>query len=337
MRRTWGFVGHRNIPDFTPIRVLLTTETMKPAILIHGPTASGKSALSVALAKRLDGEVINADSMQVYRELRVISARPTVAEMNGVTHHMFGHISASERYSTGKWLDDVKQVLAKVQRRGKVPIVIGGTGLYHLALIQGLSEIPPVPDDIRADVTELFKAGGVAALREKLELYDPETAERLGEGDRQRLSRALEVWIATGKSIASFHGKKSRAVLGDGEWLGVALTPTRSRLYARIDRRFEGMLMEGAMEEARRLSAQNLSEDLPAMKAHGIPWLLAYLRGELSAEIAAENAKRDTRRYAKRQFTWIGRQFPFWPRIPSLALEDRLRVIHALYKEVDGS
>lgn len=310
---------------------------MKPAILIHGPTASGKSALSVALAKRLDGEVINADSMQVYRDLRVISARPAAAEMGGVEHHLFGHVPASERYSTGKWLEDVKPVIAKVQRRGKVPIIIGGTGLYHLALIEGLSEIPPVPEDVRSDVTEIFKAGGVPALREKLEQVDRETAERLGEGDRQRLSRALEVWLATGKSISSFHGKKGRSILGAGEWLGVALTPTRSRLYARIDRRFEGMLMEGAMEEARGLASQSLPEDLPAMKAHGIPWLIAYLKGEMSAEGAAENAKRDTRRYAKRQFTWIGRQFPFWPRIPSLAIEDRLRVIHALYKEVDGA
>ena len=309
---------------------------MKPAILIHGPTASGKSALSVALAQRLDGEVINADSMQVYRELRVISARPSAAEMDGVNHHLFGHVAASERYSTGKWLDDVKLALAKVQRRGKVPIVIGGTGLYHLALIEGLSEIPPVPEDVRAEVNELAKAGGVAALREKLEMFDPETAARLGEGDRQRLARALEVWLATGKSIASFQGQKARSILRPGEWVGVALTPARARLYARIDRRFEGMLMEGAMEETRRLAAQSLSEDLPAMKAHGIPWLLAYLQGGISAELAAENAKRDTRRYAKRQFTWIGRQFPFWPRIPSLALEDRLRVILALYKEVDG-
>ena len=227
---------------------------MKPAILIHGPTASGKSALSVALAKRVDGEVINADSMQVYRDLRVISARPAASEMDGVEHHLFGHVAASERYSTGKWLEAVKPIIAKVQRRGKVPIIIGGTGLYHLALTEGLSEIPPVPEDVRAEVSETYKSGGVAALREKLEQVDRATAERLGEGDRQRLSRALEVWLATGKSISSFQGKKGRSILSEGEWLGVALTPGRARLYSRIDRRFEGMLMEGAMEEARGLA-----------------------------------------------------------------------------------
>ena len=181
---------------------------MKPAILIHGPTASGKSALSVALAKRVDGEVINADSMQVYRDLRVISARPAAAEMDGIEHHLFGHVAASERYSTGKWLDAVKPVIAKVQRRGKVPIIIGGTGLYHLALTEGLSEIPPVPEDVRAEVSEIFKSGGVAALREKLEQVDRETAERLGEGDRQRLSRALEVWLAQASRYRASKARK---------------------------------------------------------------------------------------------------------------------------------
>jgi len=309
---------------------------MKSAILIHGPTASGKTLLSVALAKTLGGEVINADSMQVYSDLRLISARPTDEEMAKVPHHLFGHVPASERYSTGRWLEAAKKKITDVQRRGKVPIVIGGTGLYHLSLIEGLSKIPPVPEDVRLEVSELVKRGGTDALYSRLEAVDAPVAEKLGPGDTQRLSRALEVWLATGKSISSFQGRRTRPALADEKWLGIALTPPRSRLYARIDRRFEGMLMEGAMEEARGLMAQELPEDLPAMKAHGIPWLLAYLRGEMKAEAAAEHAKRDTRRYAKRQFTWIGRQFPFWARIPSMSLDDRKRVILALYKEVDG-
>ncbi|GAB5458693.1 MAG: tRNA (adenosine(37)-N6)-dimethylallyltransferase MiaA [Henriciella sp.] len=307
---------------------------MLPAILIHGPTASGKSALSIALAKRVNGEVINADSMQVYADLRVISARPTPEEMEGVPHHLFGHVPASERYSTGRWLREISALINDVQRRGKVPIIIGGTGMYHMALVQGLSEIPPVPDDARMEVAAITRSGGAEALRMKLEKLDPDTAARFGKGDRQRLARALEVFLATGQSISSFQDNRSRPILGAGEWLGVALTPPRARLYARIDKRFEGMLMEGAMEEARHLLAQDLDPELPAMKAHGIPWLLAYLRQEINAEIAANNAKRDTRRYAKRQFTWIGRQFPFWPRIPSLSLEGRLRVIFALYREL---
>lgn len=308
---------------------------MRSAILIHGPTASGKSALSVALAKRLDGEIVNADSMQVYRDFRIISARPSEQDMQGVPHHLFGHISAGERYSTGEWLIDATRTVTKIQRRGKVPIIIGGTGLYHLAMIEGMSQIPPIPEDARAEVAAIARIGGVGALREKLEKVDMETATKLGRGDRQRLARALEVWLATGQSITSFQNNKSKPLLGAGEWLGVALTPPRPRLYAKIDRRFEGMLMEGAMDEARRLLSQNFAPDLPAMKALGVPWLLSYLRGETSAETAIEHAKRDTRRYAKRQFTWIGRQFPFWPRVPSLSLDDRLRVIISLNAEVD--
>lgn len=307
---------------------------MSPAILIHGPTASGKTALSTELAKQLDGEVINADSMQVYSDLQVISARPTEDEISDIPHHLFGHVPASERYSTGRWLEAARRAVEDVQRRGKVAIVTGGTGLYHMALTQGLSEIPPVPDDVRSDVAALTKKEGAAGLRARLEVVDPETAARFGVGDRQRLARALEVWLATGQSITSFQGSKSRPVLDPSEWMGIALTPPRARLYARIDRRFEGMLMEGAMEEARGLMAQQLDPELPAMKAHGIPWLLAYLRQEMSAQAAAENAKRDTRRYAKRQFTWIGRQFPFWPRVPTMSLEGRLRVIFALFREL---
>lgn len=310
---------------------------MTPAVLIHGPTASGKTALSVALAKRLDGEIVNADSMQVYADLQVISARPLPEEMDGVVHHLFGHVPGRERYSTGRWLEDAREVIADIERRGKTPIIIGGTGLYHMALSEGFSEIPPVPEDVRAEVFALNRAEGAPGLYTKLLSLDPGMAAKLEPNDRQRLSRALEVFIATGQSIATFQGNRGRPILEEGRWLGVALTPPRARLYARIDRRFEGMLMAGAMEEAKRLLAQDLADDLPVMKAHGVPSLIAYLKGEISAEAAVETAKRESRRYAKRQFTWIGRQLPFWPRIPSMTLEDRLRVILSLHKEVDGA
>jgi len=308
---------------------------MRPAILIHGPTASGKTELSIDLASKLDGEIINADSMQVYKDLRVLTARPDDQELASAPHHMFGHIDADMRYSTGKWLEDAKKKIAAVQRKGKVPIIAGGTGLYFLSLIQGLSEIPPVPEDIRHDVREILLTEGTNGLSARLEAVDPESAERLEKGDRQRLSRAYEVWLATGKTISSFQNSRSKPVLGDGEWLGVALTPPRARLYSRIDKRFEGMMMHGAMMEAEALAERGLDPELPAMKAHGMPWLAAFIRGEMTAEAAAENAKRDTRRYAKRQFTWIGRQFPFWPRIPSPDLSNRRKVILALYKEID--
>ena len=308
---------------------------MHPAILIHGPTASGKTALAIALAKRLGGEVINADSMQVYKDLQVISARPTKDEMDGIQHHLFGDVDAAERYSTGQWLEAARETIRKIELKGKRPIIVGGTGLYLLALIEGLSSIPPVPDEIRADVRLISDTEGADGLRQRLAPVDPETAERLGTGDRQRLARALEVFLSTGRTLSSFQQDRQPPVLGPKEWFGVALTPPRARLYQRIDRRFEGMLMQGAMAEAQALMERDLDPELPAMKAHGMPWLTAFARGEISAEFAAENAKRDTRRYAKRQFTWISRQFPFWPRIPSPDLENRIGVVHALYREID--
>ncbi len=309
---------------------------MSPALLIHGPTASGKTALALALAERLDADVVNADSMQVYSDLRILSARPTPEEEARVPHHLFGHVDAAERYSTGRWLDEAGRVLRDLAQRGRRAVIVGGTGLYFLALTEGLSEIPPVPEEIRADVRVMLAAEGPEGLYRRLLAVDTEAAHRIGPTDRQRLSRALEVWLATGRPLSSFQGARARPLLEPGEWLGVALTPPRARLYARIDRRFDGMMVSGAMQEAETLVGRGLDKELPAMKAHGMPWFAAFLRGELTAENAAEHAKRDTRRYAKRQFTWIARQFPFWPRIPSPELEPRKKVILALYKAIDA-
>ncbi len=310
---------------------------MRPAILIHGPTASGKTRLSIHMAKQLDGEIVNADSMQIYRDLRVITARPSPDEEAQIPHHLFGYRDAAERGSAGGWLRDARKVIYDIQRRGKVPIVIGGTGLHLLALTEGLSEIPPIPEECRSEARKYVQQHGADAAHEYLAEIDPALAARLKPNDRQRVARALEVWFATGKPLSTYHDNKTPPVLSAGEWLGIALTPPRQSLYARIDQRFASMLIEGAMDEARALMERNLDPTLPAMKAHGIPWLIAYLRGEMTADIAGEYAKRDTRRYAKRQFTWISHQFPFWPRIPSVELADRARVIHALFKEIDGA
>ena len=309
---------------------------MSTAILIHGPTASGKTALAIALANRIGGEIVNADSMQVYADLETLTARPSAEELSAAPHHLFGHVDGAGHYSTGHWLKEISPVIADIRRRGKTPIIAGGTGLYLLALTQGLAEIPPIPEDIRADVRAIAKEEGGVGLKERLKTVDPESAQTLKTGDRQRLGRALEVWLATGKPFSSFKGKRSAPILGEGDWMGVALTPPRPRLYARIDRRFNAMLVEGAMDEARALVERKLDPALPIMKAHGMPWLAAYIRGEINSDTAAQHASRDTRRYAKRQFTWIGRQFPFWPRIPSEDVETRLKVIFALYREVDA-
>lgn len=310
---------------------------MRTVLLIHGPTASGKTDLAIALAERLEGEIVNADSMQVYKDLRVLTARPTEAEEERAIHHLFGHVDPGERYSTGRWLEEATRILADIERRGKTAIFVGGTGLYLLSLIEGLSEVPPVPEEVREEVRAILRTDGVDALRARVEAVDPEAAARIAGADRQRLSRAYEVWLATGNTLTSFQNSPARAPLTDTPWLGVALTPPRARLYARIERRFGSMMMEGAMEEARALVERGLDPELPAMKAHGMPWLAAYIRGEISADEAAENAKRDTRRYAKRQFTWIARQFPFWPRIPAMETERRMRIILALYRDIDRS
>ena len=227
---------------------------MRPAILIHGPTASGKTKLAIALAKRLDGEIINADAMQCYADLDILTARPDAEEKAAAPHHLFGHVDAASRYNAGVWSKDAAAKIAELRGQGKVPIIVGGTGLYLLALTDGLSEIPPIPDEAR---------------------------------------------------------KEARA-------------------------RVEKMMKLGALEEARRLWERKLDPELPAMRAHGMPGFAEHFAGRASLADAIERCKRDTRRYAKRQMTWIAHQFTLWPRIPSLALDVRTRVFADLHAEAQN-
>lgn len=305
-----------------------------PVLLIHGPTTSGKTGLSVALAKQLGAEIVNADAMQVYRDLRVLTAQPTEAERQNVAHHLFGFVDPAERFSAGRWFDAVSVVLADMAARGKPAIVVGGTGLYLHVLAQGLADIPPIPEEVKAEAKSLLEGAGQAIVRERLRLADPESEARIQEGDRVRLLRAFEVWLATGRPMSAFQDSKA-SPLTPGRWLGVCLHPPRETLYGRIDHRFEAMIAGGALEEVRALSARKLPPDLPAMRAHGAPWLIAHVRGLMDLKDAIGLSKRDTRRYAKRQFTWIGRQFPHWVRIPAEATEQRLRVISSLLAEID--
>ena len=210
--------------------------------------------------------------------------------MAGVPHHLFGHVDAGTRYSTGEWLEAARSVLKRLQRQNKHAVIVGGTGLYLLALTQGLSDIPPVPDDIRAEVRAISDTEGADGLRARLAPHDPDLTERLGTGDKQRLARAYEVWLATGRPLSDFQSERQPPVLKEGEWTGFALTPPRTALYKKIDRRFEGMLMQGAVEEARALVARDLKPELPAMKALGMPSIAAFVRGEISAEEAAESS-----------------------------------------------
>ena len=304
----------------------------RPAILIHGPTASGKTELAIRLAVKLGGEVINADAMQVYRDLDVLTARPNPGELARAPHHLFGHVDAAERYSAGRWMKEAAAKIADLRARGQVPILVGGTGLYLQALVEGLSDIPEIEEGPRAEARRLVAKDSEAAFA-RLREVDPAAAERIDPADRQRIARALEVWIGTGKAISAYRGQAS-PVLEAGGWLGVALTPGRDALYERINARVDAMMKAGALEEARALCARQLDPELPAMRAHGMPGFNEYFAGGLPLAEAVERCKRDTRRYAKRQLTWIAHQFTLWPRIPAEAADLRVKVVGALVKEL---
>jgi tRNA dimethylallyltransferase len=283
------------------------------AILIAGPTASGKSALALTLAEKLNGVIVNADSMQVYRDLRVITARPAPEDEARVPHRLYGHVDAAENYSTGRWLKDVGARLEDIRAGGKLPILVGGTGLYFTALSTGLAAVPPIPDDIRDEVRGGLAREGVAPLGAVLDQLDPKTAARLRVNDRNRISRALEVVKATGRSLTDWHSEGMPPVLDASRVAKVFLETERTALVSRIEARFDAMLKAGALDEVRALAARNLDPTLPAMKAHGVPWLIRHLRGEIGLDEAAEGARMDTRRYARRQVTWFRNQLSDWP------------------------
>jgi tRNA dimethylallyltransferase len=307
----------------------MTADRPEPnAILIAGPTASGKSALALALAERLSGVVINADSMQVYRDLRVITARPAVEEEARVPHRLYGHVDAVENYSVGRWCEDVRLSLDEARREGRLPILVGGTGLYFKALTQGLSAMPPIPQDIRARIRARLETEGPEALHAELLLRDPAT--QLKPADRTRIARALEVLEATGRPLADWHRDGLPPLLDASRAMKVFLAPERAELRRRIDARFDTMLSGGALDEVRALAARRLDPLLPAMKAHGVPWLIRHLGGAITLAEAAEGAENDTRRYTKRQFTWVRHQLPDWTwMVPESSLEEILRMFGA--------
>jgi len=299
------------------------------AILIAGPTASGKSALALALAEKLGGTIVNADSMQVYRDLRVITARPTAQEERCVPHRLYGHVDAAINYSTGQWLRDVTEVLAELKAQGRTAILVGGTGLYFKALTAGLAAVPPIPPEIRSDVRARLLSEGAPALHGQLMRLDPVTAQRLMVNDRARISRALEVMLTTGRSLSDWHREGMPPLLAAARAAKVFITCERAALVARIEARFAGMLAAGALEEVRALAARRLDPSLPAMKAHGVPWLIRHLNGEITLEEAAAGAVMDTRRYAKRQLTWFHNQMKDWPWAPAVEAEKALESLLA--------
>jgi tRNA dimethylallyltransferase len=280
------------------------------AVLIAGPTASGKSALALALAETHGGVIINADSMQVYRDLRVLTARPTREEEARVPHRLYGHVDAAVSFSAGAWVADAAKVLAEARAHNRMPIFTGGSGLYFKALTRGLSALPPIPPEVRDDVRARLQRDGVEALHAQLTQCDPASAERLKSRDKIRIARALEVVEATGRSLTDWHRDGLPPLLPPGTFTAVFLAAERDELYARIDARFDAMLQAGALDEVAALAARWLDPLLPAMKAHGVPALIRHLNGEITLQQAAVIGRSDTRHYAKRQFTWFRHQLP---------------------------
>jgi tRNA dimethylallyltransferase len=279
-------------------------------VLIAGPTASGKSALALELAAKTGGVIINTDSMQVYRDLSIITARPTVDEEARIPHRLYGHVDAAINFSAGSWVTDATTVLNEARAQNRLPIFVGGSGLYFKALTRGLSAVPPIPADVRDSVRARLELHGVEALHAELGRRDPASAERLKPRDRTRIARALEVIEATGRSLIDWHSEGLPPLLPPGEFDAVFLAPERDQLYARIDARFAAMLSAGALDEVACLASRRLDPLLPAMKAHGAPALIRHLNGEITLDEAAEIGRADTRHYAKRQFTWFRHQLP---------------------------
>lgn len=289
---------------------------VRDAVLIAGPTASGKSALALHLAERIGGVVVNTDSMQGYSVLDVLTARPGPAERARVPHLLYGHVHPSRPYSTGAWLRDVARLVEDGALEGRPVIFVGGTGLYFRALAEGISEMPDIPQAVRERWRSELREYGSASLHDVLMRRDSAAAARLRPGDGQRIVRALEVLEASGRSILDWQAARGRPLIDRASTRFLVIEPERSRLVARIDARFETMIERGALEEVRALDALGLDPALPAMKAIGVPELRAAMAGQLSFPRAIERAKTATRQYAKRQATWFRHQLgEEWKRI----------------------
>ena len=286
------------------------------AILITGPTASGKSALALELARRHAGVVINADSMQVYDTLRVLTARPSEEEMQDVPHHLYGHVPAGAAYSTGAWLRDVSALLPALRAAGRLPVFVGGTGLYFKALTGGLSDMPDIPEALREELRGRLLEEGPDRLHAELAEVDPAMAAGLNRQDGQRIVRALEVVKATGRSIADFQGQSGPVVIDAAQARKIVVLPERAVLHARINGRFEKMLREGAEDEVRALLALGLPAEAPVMKAIGVSQIAAMLSGDMIRDEVLEKGAAATRQYARRQMTWFRNQMDeSWERL----------------------
>jgi len=287
---------------------------MKPIVFIAGPTASGKSAWAIELAKTFNGEIINADAMQVYEDLQILSARPTISEMQGIPHHLFGHIAGNIRYSTGQWLREVQPVILDCLARGVVPILVGGTGLYFKALLEGLAKVPAISQEVFENVKTILENESIASLREEALRIDPRATARILGDDPQRLSRIVSVYRETGRPLSEWQSE-TRPIIPKQFCKCAVLILDRSALYERINARFENMITSGGLNEAKSVFAKNYDNSLPIMKAIGVRQLQGYFAGDTNLDDSIALASRDTRRFAKRQLTWFRGQARNWQNV----------------------
>ncbi len=289
---------------------------MKRALFIAGPTASGKSAFALEVAKQRGGIIINADSMQVYKDLPILTACPSAEEQAQAPHRLYGFLDGSEVCSAAFWAETAMAEINLAWAADKLPILVGGTGMYFKVLLDGIAKIPDIPEDIRAVVRAECEQDGSPALHRQLQEVDPGAAERLAPGDSQRVSRAVEVYRATGTPLSIWQQDTPPGPMAEYDRAGLVdktvISPARSELYQRCDLRFDLMIKAGAIAEVEALLARGLSPELPIMRALGVPPLSAYLAGTTGLETAAEEAKMQTRRFAKRQLTWLRNQFSHW-------------------------
>lgn len=293
--------------------------TRYDAVLIAGPTASGKSAFAIEVARLTGGVVLNADSMQVYSDLRLLTARPSPEDEAATEHRLYGFVDGAENFSVARYVGAVNAELEALHAARRLPILTGGTGLYFQALEAGLSRIPDLPAEVREHERAAAADVSTADLHARLALCDPAGAAILRPTDRLRVMRALEVFAATGRSLSSFHGEREPGPLGGKRLLKLFLAPERGALHERINARFLDMISKGALDEVRGLAARGLDPLLPVMRAHGAPALMAYLRGEMPLNDAIQRGQADTRAYVKRQFTWFRNQMDGWQWLDSEA------------------
>ena len=282
--------------------------------LIAGPTASGKSALALKMARETGALIINADSQQLYADLRILTARPSVEDEAQADHRLYGVADAADAWSVGRWSRAALDILGELRADGRSAILVGGTGLYFMSLTRGLADIPPVPLATRNAVEAEYAIEGETAFRARLAQADPDAARAIERGDRQRLVRAMSVFSASGRSLSDWKAD-TKPLLPYGSWTGLVVEPDRPRLYQNCDARVDLMLEQGALDEVAALAARGLSDSLPAMKAVGVRELADYLTGALTRDDAVAALKQATRNYAKRQLTWFRQQTPDWRRV----------------------